>query len=260
MKAISLKSDNELKIMAEGGSYLAEIKEKLKKAVKPGVKAEEIESLAVTLINKAGGKPSFKMVPGYNWATCINVNSGIVHGIPKNIEFKKEDLISIDVGLFYKGFHTDTSFTVYLGSNPSVKRFLETGKKALNEGIKKARAGNKVGDISRSISQVLGKKNYEPIRSLTGHGIGRQLHEDPRIPCIPLGSKDENVELKEGLVLAIEVMYALDSGELILGDDGWTISTKNGKISALFEETVAVTKRGPIVLTVYNSARSRIRR
>jgi methionyl aminopeptidase len=172
-----------------------------------------------------------------------------VHGIPSpDVVFKKGDIVSLDVGIYYKGFHTDTSFSVLIGHDPEKLRFLAAGQQALNKAIRSAKVGRKLGDISGAIERLLIKSGYEPIRALVGHGIGRTLHEDPMIPCYT-GYVGEDFKLEEGVVLAVEVMYAQGSSEVKLDADGWTIRTKDGKMSALFEETVAVTHGGPVVLT-----------
>lgn len=250
MKKKQLKSKKEIEIMFEGGRRLSQIKAKVVKAIKPEVSAYEIEEFVTKLISEAGGQPSFRMVPGYHWSTCVNVNEGVVHGIPhKNIIFKRGDLVSVDMGIYYEGFHTDTSVSVYLGSDPVLQKFMEVGQKALKAGIEAFRLGNKVGDISQALGKIISSAGYSPIENLTGHGIGRSLHEYPGVPCKRLGVPDEEVELEPGLVLAIEIMYAQGRPELKLEKDGWTLSTKDGKIAALFEETVALTNSGRIILT-----------
>ena len=236
--------------MIVGGKKLGRIKNELGELIAEGVSAKEIEDLAVSLIKKTGGKASFKMVPGYRWATCVNVNQGVVHGTPKQgIVFKKGDIVSVDVGLFYKGFHTDTSFTVGVDGDLKTKRFLESGREALRQAISKARPGNTVFDISKIIQDTLEAKALSPIRALVGHGVGKGLHEPPPIPCFVNGKKEESPKIPEGAVLAIEVMYSEGKPDIVVGDDGWTIETKDGKIAGLFEETVAVTGNGPLVLT-----------
>ncbi|MEK7550664.1 MAG: type I methionyl aminopeptidase [Patescibacteria group bacterium] len=255
---ISIKTDEEIKIMAEGGAILARVKTKLGNTIKEGVTAMEIEKLANKLISDEGAEASFKKVPGYHWATCINVNEGLVHGIPNpSVVFKKGDLVSVDVGLFFKGFHTDTSISVGIDLSDDSKKFLEVGKKALKEAIAKARVGNHIYDISERIEKIVTEAGYCPIRALVGHGVGRELHEEPQIPCfLPAGRHglpgkiEESPEIVEGMILAIEVMYALGSDKVHILEDGWTIAMRDDKISALFEETVAVTLKGPKVLTV----------
>jgi len=236
--------------MIEGGRKLGRIKKRLIAEIKPGTTAQEIDLLTEELIKKAGGKPSFKMVPGYSWATCVNLNEGVVHGIPrKEIIFKKGDIVSVDLGLFYQGFHTDTSFSVGILPTRTEIRFLETGKLALRRGIEKAVPGNRIFDISEAIQTTLEAASASPIRALVGHGIGRDLHERPQIPCFVSGSREKSPEIQVGMVFAIEVMYSQGKPDVFVAEDGWTISTKDGKIAGLFEETVAVTSNGPVVLT-----------
>lgn len=245
-----IKTPDEIKIMTEGGKKLKFVKESLRNTLAEGVSAKEIDDLAYDLILKEKAKPSFKMVPGYYWTTCINTNDGIVHGIPKKeIVFKKNDVVSVDVGLFYKGFHTDTSFSVGLSTDRETDLFLETGRIALKKAINEARAGNRIYDISTQIERAIKTAGYSPVKALVGHGVGRDLHEGPQIPCFTDGSYEVSPKIPEGAVLAIEVMYIMGLPDLKLDQDGWTIKAADGTISALFEETVAVTEVGPKVLT-----------
>lgn len=245
-----IKTPEEIEIMHEGGRKLGKVKKELAKVVKVGANAYDIDKLAEELILAAGGEPSFKKVAGYYWTTCINVNEGIVHGIPKkSIIFKKGDLVSVDVGMYYKGFHTDTSISVGLGLSPENQRFLEAGQEALNKAISKVKKGNRIYDISEAMEKTLTKHGYNPVKSLVGHGVGLELHEEPQVPCFTLGKATETPEIKEGMTLAIEVMYTLGGTDLVYEEDGWTIATADGKISGLFEETVAVTNHGPVILT-----------
>jgi len=250
MKDIHIKTKEEIEIMHEAGRKLSRVKKGLKKAVAVGVSAIDIEDLAMKLIDEEDSEPSFTKVEDYQWATCININDGVVHGIPKKeMIFKENDVVSVDVGLYYKGFHSDTSFSVYLGKDPALKEFLRLGRETLDKAISQARIGNKVEDISRAMVDGLREGHANPIKSLVGHGIGRELHEGPMVPCYVSGSDDEAVQLVEGLVLAIEIMYTQGKPGIKLDSDGWTLATRDGKISALFEETVAITADGPLVLT-----------
>lgn len=250
MEPISIKTEAEIEKMREGGKKLAKVKAKLREKIAPGVSAAEVEELANTLIQKEGAKASFKLVEGYSWATCVNVNDGLVHGIPKKETiFKKGDVVSVDVGLLYKGFHTDTSFSVDVDGSSEIKSFLRTGQEALNSAIKKAKPGGRIYDISEAIETRIKKSGYIPIRALVGHGVGKSLHEEPSIPCFTFGKREDTPEITPGMVLAIEVMYTHGSPEIVRESDKWTISTRDGKISALYEETVAVRPHGPIVLT-----------
>jgi methionyl aminopeptidase len=247
------KGKKEIKIMYEGGKKLGEIKKHLISFIKEGKSAREVEDLATKLIREAGGKPSFKMVDGYKWATCINLNEGVVHGIPKRaIVFKKGDVVSVDIGMYYQGFHTDTSFTIAIKPSWEIKEFLKVGKEALDKAIKKVIPGNRIYDISKVIEDTLKAQGLSPIKSLVGHGIGRNLHEDPQIPCFTNGKRKDSIRIPQGATLAIEVMYTTGKPDIKVSKDGWTIVTQSGKIAALFEETVAVTAGGPLVLTKAN--------
>ena len=247
---ISIKTKDQIKIMQEGGSLLSSVKEKVRGIINDGVNAEEVENLTTALIEKVGGKPSFKMVSGYHWSTCVNVNEGLVHGIPKKeTVFKKGDLVSVDMGMYYKGFHTDTSFSVAINPDSETERFLAVGEKALINAINQVNLGKRIYDLSEVIEVTVTKSKYSPIKALVGHGIGKNLHEEPQIPCFTQGSRETTPIIKDGMALAIEVMYAKGSDEVEVEEDGWTIAMRDGKISALFEETVACTAEGPFVLT-----------
>lgn len=247
---IPIKTPEEMKMMQEGGKKLARIKKGLRKIVAQGKSAAQVEEAAIKLINEAKAEASFKKVPGYHWATCINVNSGLVHGIPKKeVIFKKGDVVSVDTGIFYKGFHTDTSFSVGIAPSNETERFLKAGQEALAKAVNEATEGNRVYDISYAIDSVIRSYGYTPVRALVGHGVGRDLHEPPQIPCFVQGEREDSPAIKTGMVFAIEVMYAMGDSEVVLSEDGWTISMADGKISALFEETVGVTSHGPLVLT-----------
>ena len=248
-----IKTKQEIETMREGGKLLAQVRDELKEFVDVGISGLEVEEKAVKLIKKTGGESSFQKVPGYRWATCLNVNEGVVHGIPrKETVFAKGDVVSVDVGLFYKGFHTDTSFSVGLDVDNKTKEFLEVGQKSLEKAIKAAKSGNHISDISRALQETIEGAGFSPMRSLVGHGIGRELHEDPQVPCYVVGRGYLDPELVEGLVIAIEIMYAQGSDGIKYMPDKWTISTQDGTISALYEETVAITKNGPLVLTRFN--------
>lgn len=246
-----IKTDQEIEIMAEGGDKLSYVLSQLVSMAKSGVTTLDLDREAEKLILQAGGKPSFKMVPGYKYTICTTVNDEVVHGLPSGYEIKEGDIVGIDIGIFYKGFHTDTSQTVKVGD---VKRdthiFLEAGKTSLIMAIKEAVAGNRVWDISAAMEKPIKASGFAPVKSLTGHGIGRELHEEPHIPCFTLGRREDSIELKEGMVLAIETIYNQRGADVVYkNDDDWTISTKDGALSAVFEATVAIFKGKPRVLT-----------
>ena len=254
MKA-DLKNPKEIAKMQAGGVKLAQVLAELIKSVRAGQTLMEIENQAWQLIEKQGGKPGFAMVPGYKWATCLNLNEGIVHGIPNDTVIKPQDLLTIDIGMFYQGFHTDMSYTfqVETQKDKKVKHFLDTGKKALQAAIKQVKPGNRIGHISQAMQTIVEAQGYSCMTELTGHGIGRQLHEYPFIPCILQTDIDQTPIIKPGMTLAIEVLYAQGKADMITDpQDGWTIRTQDGKMAAVFEKTIAVIGDGCLILTPHD--------
>ena len=237
--------------MQAGGRLLAEIKQNLVQAVKPGVQLIELDQLADKLIQQTGGEPAFKKVPGYHHATCINVNAGVVHGIPSQYSIKPSDIVSIDVGLYYQGYYTDTSTTIAVPPiSQTVKKFLQLGQKALQRAIAQAQPGQRIGHISQAIEKTLIPQGYDIFVELTGHGVGEKLHQEPMIPGRLTQPLNHTPLITVGQTLAIEVIYSLGKAEMVVDpQDGWTIFAKDGKITGLFEETVAVTDSGPVILT-----------
>lgn len=244
-----MDADLKIQAMSEGGQMLAEILKKLVAIAKVRVKLSEIEDEARKLLMETGGEPAFMKVPGYKWATCINLNEGVVHGIPNGREIKDGDLVKIDVGLFFHGYYTDTSTSVLVGENDELQKFLAAGRVALEKAIEQVKMGNRVGHISQSIQETLAKFELKAVPELTGHGVGRELHEKPYVPGVLSSPIDNTPLLYDGQTLAIEIIYTSGKPDLILANDGWTINTKDGKIAGLFEETVAVTSQGPLRLT-----------
>lgn len=243
---IPIKSEKEIEKMAAAGKVAAAALKEVLAFVKSGVTTMELEKIAENAITKRRATPSFKMVEGYSFATCININEGLVHGLPGSYKIKKGDLVSVDMGAFLDGFHSDLSYTVEVEANKEEK-FLETGKKALEAGIAKCKPGNHIGDISHTMQIIIEEAGYSVSRDLVGHGVGRELHEDPYVPGY--GKPGLGPEIKEGMVLAIEIIYQKGLPEIVIGADDWTISTADGSLAALFEHTVAATKDGPRVLT-----------
>lgn len=239
-------------IMIEGGKRLGQIKSKTIDFVKAGLTPLEIDHYVDQQIRDSGDTASFKTVDGYKHATCINVNAGIVHGIPNSKPLLDGDVVKIDMGLFHKGYHLDTSTTVYInGTDPKIIKFLEVSQKALDDAIFMASAGNTVFDISLAMQKGIEPAGYSVIRDLTGHGIGKKLHMTPFIPCFadPRNKKDY---LSVDQTIAIEVMSAMGDYQLVEERDGWTLSTQDGSITAMYEETVCITENGPLVLTSLN--------
>jgi len=255
----SIKTEKEIKLMKEGGRKLALVFAEVVKKIKPGVRLEQLDRLAEELIIKQGGFPSFKTVEGYHWATCININEGVVHGIPNDYQIKGGDLVSLDMGMLYGGLHTDMARTLWVknskseilrrGKDRQNSKFLKTGKEALKSAIKATKAGKRIGHISAAMEKVIRKAGFSPVEDLTGHGVGRKLHEEPQIPCFLDKLINQTSVLQQGMTLAIEVIYTWGRPDLALADDGWTIKTADGKLAALFENTVLVTKKEPVILT-----------
>lgn len=253
---INIKNEEEIKIMTISGHILAETLFEVLKHVKPGVSEIELDKLADKLIAEKGGEPGFKKVKGYHNATCISTNDVVVHGIPSDYLLKEGDVIGIDCGVYYKGFHTDMSETIRVQNsefriqNDEIDKFLQTGKKALEEGIKAAKLGNHVGDISKTIQDIVEGRGYSIVKSLVGHGVGRDLHEEPEVPGYLYGNINKTPILKEGMTIAIEVIYNMGKNEVVLANnDGWTIKTKDGSFSGVFERSIAITGNGTIILT-----------
>ncbi len=238
--------------MTTGGKKLGSIKHALQDFAKDGVSFESIESRAQDLIAREGATPSFSTVPGYQWATCITKNSGCCHGIPKNNTVLAGDIITIDVGLVYQGYHLDTSITFFVGdltaADPKIRQFLLVGERSKEVAIAQAVVGNSVYDISHAMQREVESHGYSCVYQLTGHSIGKELHEDPQVPCIAYRS-DKKHKLFEGQTLAVESMLAMGDARLRLGKDGWTYETVDGSLTGMFEDTILVTKDGPQVLT-----------
>jgi len=255
---INIKTKNEIEIMVNGGKILADTLFTVLKEIKPGVSELEIDALAEKLIREKGGEPGFKKVPGYHHATCISTNDVVVHGIPTGYQFNQGDVVGVDCGVYYKGFHTDMAETIRVKiqnskvkSEDNVDKFLKVGKEALEAGISQATLGNHVGDISKAIQDIVeGQNGYSVVRTLVGHGVGRQLHEDPEVPGFLSDPVVKTPLLKEGMVIAVEAIYNMGKDEVVYsGGDDWTIKTKDQSLSGLFERTLVITKSGPRILT-----------
>ncbi len=235
--------------MRQGGPALGRVKHALAAMVKPGVTFESIEAKAQALIKAEGAVPSFSTVPGYHWATCLMRNDEVCHGIPKGKRVEAGDVITIDVGLIWQGYHLDTTTTVAVAPvSQEVKDFLARGRQAVDKAIAKARVGSTIYDISRAMQKGVENYGYGAVYQLTGHGIGRELHAWPSIPCVAQKS-DKKIKVVPGMTLAIEIMYTAGYPDLEVGKDGWTYQTIDGSLSGMFEETVLVTDGEPEVLT-----------
>jgi methionyl aminopeptidase len=244
-----MNQEHQLTAMREGGRLLAEVKQGLAAAVKPNQPVEELESLAQQLIKERGATPSFSTVPGYRWATCLMINEEMCHGIPQGKVIQDGDVVKIDVGLIWQGFHLDTTTSVIAGKAQSEDQtFLDVGRQALNKAMAKATVGHTIYDISLAMQRVVEAAGYNCVYQLTGHGIGLELHQEPNIPCLAQRS-DKRLRLQAGQTLAIEIMYTRGQPHLVLAKDGWTYVTADGSMSGMFEETVIVGQRSPEILT-----------
>lgn len=244
----------ELFLMRESGKISAQALKKVLENIRVGIRGLELNEIAEKNINSLGGKPSFKTVLGYKWASCITINEQVVHGIPTDRRIKEGDLVSIDLGTVYKGWHTDCAWTVLVGgqiwdfgSQKGKENFLRVGEQALWDGIDQAVEGNRVGGISHAIQSKIEGSGYHVVRALVGHGVGRNLHEQPEVPGY--GKKGTGLLLKVGMTLAIEAIYGRGTSEVVLGSDGWTFATADGSWAGLFEMTVIVGKEKAEILT-----------
>jgi methionyl aminopeptidase len=251
---IIIKSDEEIAIMREAGRITAKVLKILEANVKPGIHTIELDVIAEREVRKLGAKPSFKGYRGYPSNLCVSVNDEIVHGIPGKRVLHEGDIVSLDFGVIYKGFQGDAARTVGVGTiSPEARRLIETTVGALKIGVASARAGARLGDISAAIEEYAESGGYSVVREYTGHGIGRQMHEDPQVPNTTksvLGlMKGMGPELRKGMVLALEPMVNIGGWETKVDDNGWTVRTRDGSLSAHFEETIAITYNEPEVLT-----------
>jgi methionyl aminopeptidase len=244
---ISIKNEKEINVMREGGKILAEIMEKVKKRVYPGTATIELNHLAEDLVFKFG-KPSFKGYNGFPSTMCISINEEIVHGIPSKRILKEGDIVSLDLGIFYKGFHTDMAVTVPVGKvNEDASRLIRVTKKALKRGLKKSYQGSYFGDIGNTIERYIDSQGMKIIKNLCGHGIGKELHEEPEI--LNYGKRRSGPEIKKGMVFCIEPMISMTSEEIEITENRYTYKTKDNSWSAHFEHTIVVTDNGPEIIT-----------
>lgn len=245
---IIIKSAEEIAIMRQAGRIVATVLEALRLQVKPGMKTEELDTIAAQEVVRLGAKPSFKGYHGYPANLCVSVNDEIVHGIPGERVLREGDVVSLDFGAIFQGFQGDAAITVGLGKvSPEAERLIATTDGALKAGIAAARSGARLGDVSAAIQNYIESRRYSVVREYTGHGIGREMHEDPPIPNF--GVKGSGPVLKRGMALAIEPMVNIGDWRTKVGGNGWTVSTSDGSLSAHFEHTIAITDGEAEVLT-----------
>lgn len=252
---IFLKSRQEIEIMRTANRIVSEILLELQGQVKPGISTGEIDKISSELIRKKGAKSAFKGyqirsgVTPFPATICISLNNEIVHGIPSTQRIIREgDVVSLDFGVIYKDFYGDAAVTFYLGEAAGqIQRLIQATADALEAGISQAKVGNRLGDISAAVQERVERDGFSVVRDFVGHGVGRRLHEDPPVPNY--GVRDRGVRLREGMVIAIEPMVNIGSPDVLMKSDGWTAVTKDGSISAHFEHSVAITEKGPEVLS-----------
>lgn len=249
---IEYKTEEEIATMKKGGEMLKSAAHDLVKCVEPGVTTEEINNKAEQFIHNSGGESSFKKVPGYFWSTCLPVNEQVVHTPPSKRQLKDGDMLTIDMGLFYGGFHVDWATTLIVGKPISKEhvKFLEAGRRALKKALTQVKKGNRIGNISLAIESEIVGSGYFILKDLTGHGVGRKLHEDPIVPGYLDRPIEKTPKLKPGMVLAIEVIYSM-STEKITDEQGsdWSIISADKSLTGCFEETIAIDQNNSFILT-----------
>ena len=251
--SVKIKNNNEINQMSSCGKIISDVREIIVKNIEPGISTWELDKLAEEYTISKGFIPAFKGYQNFPSSICASVNDEVVHGLPsKNKILKKGDIIGIDFGVYDGTFYADSAFTFPVGDvGDNIIKLLNVTKESLNLGIQKAQVGNKIYDISKAIQDHIEKNGFTVVKSYVGHGIGKDLHEEPHVPNFILNNKDrsKSMKLKEGMVLAIEPMVNVGNFEVELSDDNWTVKTCDGSLSAHFEHTVALTKDGPKILT-----------
>lgn len=236
------RSKQELELMRESGRISAVALKKVVESIAVGITGLEIDAIAAKFIKREGGELAFTKVEDYQWTTCITINDQVVHGIPTKRKVAPGDIVSVDLGAVYKGWYTDTAWSVLVKSGDAQdvekEKFLRTGEDALWSAIKKTTVGNSVGDISNAIQSKIEGGGYSVVKSLVGHGVGKELHEEPEVPGI--GKPGTGLILQAGMTLAIESIYTQGLPDVVLEDDGWTISSEDGSWGGLYEMTVIV--------------------
>ena len=249
--AVSIKSKREIELMRESCRLLATVHKALGEAIKPGMSTLDIDRLGEKLIRDLGCIPNFKNYHGYPASICVSVNDEVVHGIPSKHRILQEgDIVSLDAGLIYKGYHSDAARTHAVGKiSAEAQQLIDVTRQSFFEGIKMAKAGNYLYDISNAIDAYVSQFGYGIVRDLVGHGIGTQLHEDPQIPNF--AQKKRGIRLQPGMTLAIEPMINIGRADVEWLDDDWTVVTEDGSLSAHYENTILITDGEPEILTLY---------
>ena len=245
---ITLKSKREIDLLKKAGNIVYLTHQYLRPFIKPGIKTIELDKLAEKFIKDHGATPSFKGYEGFPYTLCISINDEVVHGFPSERVLQNGDIISIDIGACYKGYHGDSAWTYTVGDvSDDAKYLLEHTEKALYEGIKQAKVGARIGDISYAIEKYAKEHNLGVVKELVGHGVGTSVHEAPDVPNY--GTKGTGPKIRDGMVIAIEPMLTLGSPDIYVEDNDWTVVTMDSSLSAHFEHTIVITNDGVEILT-----------
>lgn len=245
---IVLKNSHQLAKMKEAGAISADALQLAGSLVEPGITTAEIDNIVREFILKQGAKPSFLNYNGYPATACISVNNVVIHGIPGKYKLKSGDIVSVDVGAFYEGFHGDNAATFPCGEvSEEAQRLMDTTRECLYKGIAAAQAGARIGDIGHAVQQYAEDRGYSVVRQYIGHGVGRNMHEEPDVPNY--GRPGHGLRLIPGMTIAIEPMINAGGAAVRTMPDGWTVKTCDGRLSAHFEHTIAITEDGPVILT-----------
>ena len=247
---IRYKTREEIDLIKEGAQILGKAHGEVAKNIKPGVTTLALDKLAEEFIRDHGGVPSFKNFNGFPASLCISLNENVVHGFPSKNELKEGDILSVDCGVFYKGFHSDSAYTYPIGNvSDEILTLLRVTKESLYKGIEQAVVGHRIGDIGYAVQQHAEEFGFGVVRELVGHGLGRELHEEPDVPNY--GKRGKGPKMNEGLVIAIEPMVNVGTRSIVQEADGWTIRTADRQPSAHYEHTIAVFKEGTEILTTH---------
>ena len=249
---IKIKNKEEIELLRESNLLVGKTLGEMSKLIKPGVSTLHLDKVAEEFIRSHGAIPGFLGYGGFPNTLCVSLNSKVVHGIPSAKEILKEgDIVSIDCGVLKNGFYGDSAYTFAVGEiDAAARRLLETTKESLYLGIEQARIGRRLGDLGYAVQSHCEKQGFSVVREMVGHGVGRNLHEDPQVANY--GRRGQGVQLREGMVIAIEPMINMGKRHIFMEDDDWTIKTKDGALSAHFEHTVAITKDGPDILSSFD--------
>jgi methionyl aminopeptidase len=248
---VILKLPEEIEKARASNRIVAEVLSKLKEKVKPGVRTRDLDKLAEEIAEKRGAKPAFKGYNGFPYALCVSVNEVVVHGMPSERVLMEGDIVGLDFGVYYQGFFGDATVTLPVGKvTQKASRLMQVTEQSLYAGIAQAKDGNRLGDISAAVQDMVEDAGYSVVRDFVGHGIGKNLHEDPQIPNF--GKKGRGIELKSGMILAIEPMVNEGKYKIQVLPDGWTVITEDGSLSAHFEHSVVITDNGPEILSKLN--------